>query len=115
MPKMNPEYKAMWVAALRSGEYKQSTCSLQDENGFCCLGVMSDIVKDEICAEWNNFEYVWKDEKTNEWTNEMSELPSVVQELIRFPSSKYEQILINMNDSEDKTFSEIADYIEENL
>ena len=28
-----------WVAALRSGEYKQTTGRLHSEDGFCCLGV----------------------------------------------------------------------------
>lgn len=28
-----------WVDALRSGEYKQTKYSLQDESGYCCLGV----------------------------------------------------------------------------
>ena len=28
-----------WVDALRSGEYKQTEYSLQDESGYCCLGV----------------------------------------------------------------------------
>lgn len=29
----------IWVAALRSGEYKQIKSKLQDERGYCCLGV----------------------------------------------------------------------------
>lgn len=33
-----------WTAALRSGEYKQSTGVLQGYGGFCCLGV--------ACAEF---------------------------------------------------------------
>jgi hypothetical protein len=46
---MNPEIKAQWVAALRSGEYVQGRSSLHylvDENGnakFCCLGVLCDL------------------------------------------------------------------------
>jgi len=28
-----------WVDALRSGEYKQTTGSLHDADGYCCLGV----------------------------------------------------------------------------
>lgn len=40
---MNPEFKAKWVAALRSGEYKQCKNSLRQEDGFCCLGVACDI------------------------------------------------------------------------
>jgi hypothetical protein len=32
-----------WVAALRSGEYKQCTGKLQKGNSFCCLGVLTDL------------------------------------------------------------------------
>jgi len=32
-----------WVLALRSGEYSQTTGKLQDEQGYCCLGVACDI------------------------------------------------------------------------
>lgn len=45
---MNEEIKAQWVAALRSGEYKQAVGTLRDERrdgsvGFCCLGVLCDL------------------------------------------------------------------------
>lgn len=32
-----------WVAALRSGEYKQVTGNLRKGDGFCCLGVACDV------------------------------------------------------------------------
>ena len=32
-----------WVAALRSGKYKQTKHSLKDEHGYCCLGVLCEI------------------------------------------------------------------------
>ena len=32
-----------WVAALRSGEYKQGRKTLQSKEGFCCLGVACDL------------------------------------------------------------------------
>lgn len=46
---MNPEIKARWVAALRSGKYKQGTGKLRRKIGtrgkeqFCCLGVLSEL------------------------------------------------------------------------
>lgn len=40
---MNAERKAAWVAALRSGNYKQTKYVLRDPEGFCCLGVLCDI------------------------------------------------------------------------
>jgi hypothetical protein len=42
---MNPELKAKWVEALRSGTYLQAIGTLKDEfgGGYCCLGVLADI------------------------------------------------------------------------
>lgn len=54
---MNPEIKTQWVAALRSGEYRQGTGELHalHEDGsesFCCLGVLCDLaVKAHVIPE----------------------------------------------------------------
>lgn len=41
---MNPEIKAEWVAALRSGNYVQTIYVLNWNNEkFCCLGVLCEI------------------------------------------------------------------------
>ncbi len=38
--KLKPEFKAKWVAALRSGEYQQGKRALNPQEGhYCCLGV----------------------------------------------------------------------------
>lgn len=38
---IDPELKAKWVAALRSGEFKQTESVLfNGSNGYCCLGVL---------------------------------------------------------------------------
>lgn len=36
-----------WVQALESGKYKQTKDQLQDSTGFCCLGVLCDIINPE--------------------------------------------------------------------
>ena len=38
--KLERNFKRRWVAALRSGKYKQTISHLYDGGGFCCLGVM---------------------------------------------------------------------------
>ena len=38
--KLERNFKRRWVAALRSGKYKQAVSHLYDGGGFCCLGVM---------------------------------------------------------------------------
>lgn len=40
---MNPELKAKWVAALRSGKYEQGHEYLNKDGKFCCLGVLCDV------------------------------------------------------------------------
>lgn len=55
MSKMNPEIKAEWVAALRSGEYKQGKRYLRSvDEEFCCLGVLCDLyAKDQGVDDWS--------------------------------------------------------------
>jgi hypothetical protein len=40
---MNEEAKRLWVAALRSGKYDQTTGALRDGVGYCCLGVLCEV------------------------------------------------------------------------
>lgn len=48
MEKMNPEVKALWLEALRSGRYQQGRGRLRTANpdgssNYCCLGVLCDL------------------------------------------------------------------------
>jgi hypothetical protein len=55
---MNPEIKAQWVAALRSGDYVQGRGRLRTSWGslqpheFCCLGVLCDLAAKEGQGTW---------------------------------------------------------------
>lgn len=50
--KMNPEVKAKWTAALRSGDYQQGRGGLLKDGKYCCLGVLCDIaVQEGVLAE----------------------------------------------------------------
>lgn len=56
--KLEPEFKAKWVAALRSGKYKQGRRELRSvDDEFCCLGVAIDITHPET---WELTRYGWK-------------------------------------------------------
>lgn len=44
---MKEDIAKKWVAALRSGEYKQGKHCLQKDGEFCCLGVLCDIALKE--------------------------------------------------------------------
>lgn len=49
---MKPEIKQKWIAALESDEYKQTQRYLKTEEGFCCLGVLTDLYLQEIGDLW---------------------------------------------------------------
>lgn len=50
---MDPALKARWINALLSGDYKQGQGLLRDaRNGHCCLGVLCDVLKDEVGGTW---------------------------------------------------------------
>jgi hypothetical protein len=40
---MNPEIKAQWLTALRSGEFRQARQLLRTPEGYCCLGVLCEL------------------------------------------------------------------------
>lgn len=42
------DLRERWIAALRSGKYEQGRQYLNNERGFCCLGVLADIAG----ADW---------------------------------------------------------------
>ena len=107
---MNPEVKAKWVAALRSGEYEQGTEMLRPgENTYCCLGVLADVVDPNGWKlEPGNFGPLWEHKSfcgrpSNDILKQVGLTRKAVDDLIK------------MNDVELRPFNEIADYIEENL
>lgn len=53
---MNPEIKEKWIAALRSGDYKQGKSYLAKKGvdgviRYCCLGVLCEIAVEEGVAQ----------------------------------------------------------------
>ncbi len=53
MTRMNPEVKAKWLTALRSGMFGQTRSKLSDgEGNYCCLGVLCEVaLRDESKPE----------------------------------------------------------------
>lgn len=50
---MNEGIKDKWVEALLSGKYEQGQHELRTrDDKYCCLGVLCDIMKDEVGGEW---------------------------------------------------------------
>lgn len=51
--RMRPSVKKKWLAALRSGEYKQGSGALRTaDDRFCCLGVLCDLYAKEKEIPW---------------------------------------------------------------
>lgn len=100
---MDGKLKSKWVKALRSGNYKQTKGKLKSRNGgFCCIGVICDILGRRW--EWKDGDYVGNNIIVNEETKDFA--GDIWGDVL--------QPLVQMND-DGKSFSEIADYIEECL
>ena len=130
---MNKAVMEQWVAALRSGEYKQTEGRLrafddnnnQPTNCFCCLGVLCDLFAKTRtdCAwgesddEYEDCAFVVEDIETvdkvlpqlvRRWAGMNSECGDFFNEAL-----KDEQRLTDMNDC-GATFEELANVIEKN-
>jgi hypothetical protein len=102
---MNEEIKQKWVAALRSGKYSQTRETLQDENGFCCLGVLCEVMK---LPKPIPYIYTFRGKHLEkDLTHDFRDSVGL--------SYTAEGELIELNDKEHYSFAEIAEYIEENL
>jgi hypothetical protein len=93
---MKESLKKKWVAALRSGRYRQGYGRLQTWDGSnCCLGVLCRVAhlkfdKSQLDLSYDQFEKCGLRART-------------------------QKKLITMNDLERMTFEEIASYISRNL
>ncbi len=117
---MNPEVKAEWLKALRSGEYKQCRGSLAKHNqGYCCLGVLADVVDKkfpELLKE-HNLSVVRTNVVTDEGVISMGIKYELGTSYTGIPygfliDHHQQQILTTMNDVKYINFDGIADYIE---
>lgn len=121
---MKQEIKNQWVAALRSGEYKQTDGTLHrtagDDEGYCCLGVLCDIAvkagvirslnegSREVFETGTGWEAGVLPAKVQRWAGLDSDNPMVR----RNTNGRYESSLASLND-DGCSFGEIADLIEE--
>lgn len=103
-----------WVDALRSGKYKQTKYSLQDELGFCCLGVAC------VVAENAGVNLRLRTSDNSIAGGSLSDQPEVQRWLgLKTGTGEFEDNiglshLVELNDIYSKTFPEIADIIEAN-
>lgn len=113
---MKKELKERWIAALRSGDYSQSLGCLQDHNGWCCLGVLCNIVDG---TQWVEPDESYEDDDSDEYNYDFGSVvvsdmpPRGWLENRGLPYTMANE-LAKMND-DGVQFVEIAKYIEENV
>ena len=110
---MKPELKAKWIAALRSGEYEQTTERMLDpEGGMCCLGVLADIQGLKVVP----VAHTEGDDERELNGQVYCELRKMIGDtsLLSHGGKSITKEVVGMNDS-GKTFDQIADWIKENL
>ena len=113
---MNPEVKTELVKRLRDPNRKQGKYKLERETGEqCCLGVLCEIAVEEgiVSKSLSDDGYVYYGEGENGWGH--LALPPVLVKEWAGLNSHETRALSEMNDIQGKTFSEIADYVEDNL
>jgi hypothetical protein len=110
---MKKDIKEKWVAALRSGKYKQGRFALRNPlDEYCCLGVLCDI---SSIGNWVSFKtYFQYTTKTSGNAEGLCFLPEEVEYSLDL-SSKEQAKLSDMNDSGRMSFEQIANYIEGKL
>jgi hypothetical protein len=105
---MTKEQCKTWIAALRSGKYKQGKGGFKriSNNSYCCLGVAAEVcnvveLRDDTCGI---FAY---------WVNSNQDYTDFLPE--EFIPTDIQQTLVLFNDEEEYTFPELADYIEQKI
>lgn len=117
---MNKEIKTRWIDALRSGKYKQTQRLLKSivglEEHYCCLGVLCDVLKDDVKGQWRGtiFETpLLKRGSQRVLPCEICMLAEV-SHVGNYTKDGKKNFLTDDNDT-GKTFEEIANIIEENF
>ena len=130
------ELRERWIKALRSDKYEQTQSRLRDAHGYCCLGVLCDVIMKETKSE---LEWELDEDKNTYYLGDIhyGGLPTTYQQmmglitdegeielnLIKNESTairlkEYEAgtsrrvILTVLNDSGKWSFEDIADLIE---
>lgn len=112
---MNPEVKTKWLAALRSGQFKQGRGRLArvtpEGEEFCCLGVLCELAVQEGVAkrklDWEIFVYDFSEHYLPETVAEWSGLDDGQG----CRPGTFDSLSV-LNDDRCYTFDQIADIIE---
>jgi len=124
--KLKPAIKKRWVAALRSGRYKQTRNHLFDRKGgkpgYCCLGVLAHeefdgwwkpdpwLKKEWLLEGWDDGDDPNEDD-VSDWDGD---LPANWSSKIGLPQA-VQAALVRCNDEGRLSFKQIADVIQKTL
>lgn len=120
LPKIDPAIKERWLTALRSGDYTQTVGQLRNSEGFCCLGVLCDVVKDDLGVEWGDA----IEKGLRGFDDVYVNLPDAVWNLLAVTNHQFDKLdsmepLVTRNDGhvfvgcgKRQTFKQIANIIE---
>lgn len=115
---MDIEIKTKWLIALRSGKYPQTRKTLRTTEGYCCLGVLCEVVEGpswELIRPANTlYNFVSKEASIRDLDRTLSTMPPYHILDKAGLSIPYTQMLADANDS-GRTFLEIADMIEQGI
>jgi len=112
-----------WFEALRGGKYRQGRYRLRRGNEYCCLGVACDLYAKDKGDKWVKVNLI---KRTFRFLKETHVLPRKVKEWFGLNSTAglfkngltldgvYETTLINVNDTTECSFPQIADLIDNN-
>lgn len=105
-----PAFKARWVKALRSGEFKQARQRLRStETGFCCMGVALHLI------DPNGWRPPRGVQGSMDWRGcDAAEIGTSLRTALQIEGDTARQ-LADMNDKEKASFAQIANWIETNL
>jgi len=110
---MNPEIKAQWIAALRSGEYHQGKGVLESVWGdFCCLGVLCHLAHKQGVVERvkGHDGQIWYDEEDGRLPCSVLDWSGMTSDIGLIEEGRAS--LAFLNDLDGRTFDQIADVIE---
>ena len=94
-----------WIEALRSGKYDQATGKLRNTSGFCCLGVLCDVIDPE---GWEDDDDIGDGYQYRGYSSKPS---TAILDMVGLRGDDVRRY-VRMNDEETQTFLDIADKIE---
>ena len=101
---------AVWVAALRSGEFEQGAKALHPDDAYCCLGVMCEIAPD---VAWTSDYHPDRVAANFVVMDSNGKPPEAVMREFGLDSYAGEpDLLVEFNDGGDYDFEDIANWIE---